>query len=95
MKEEALNLADWLDRRRDSYEPNGESADMIRKLVKELDRYKMAWNMAENDIEFLKEQLDCANDYIKQYQAEKAMWLSPDGKLSSNQVTVTVYGSEK
>ena len=44
----AYELADWLDRRRDAYEPNGWSADMLRQqanrimeLEGELSRYEL------------------------------------------------------
>ena len=86
MNEEALALADYLDNNVDAMylqeQPYVDKAsEMIRKLVKELDRYHMAWNMAENEIEKLKEELACANDYIKQYQLEQKLHLSNEGFL--------------
>ena len=46
-----------------------EAIDKAR--AKQTDRYKMAWNMAENELEKTKQELDCALDYIKQYQSEE------------------------
>jgi hypothetical protein len=88
---EAWQLAKELDSMGSAYTECIKASAMIRRLVGELNKYKMAWNMAENELEKaeernlkivrknehllgeffrFKEELECALDYIKQYQIE-------------------------
>lgn len=79
MREEALKLADDME---DTGKLNVVGADMIRKLVSDLNKALKQNERLLDTVFNLREELDCANDYIKQYQLEKKqIHLSNDGFL--------------
>ena len=78
MKKEALKLADELENIYLDKDAMNEAIAMIRRLVEELDKQeernlKIVRKNEKLLGEFfrVKEELECANDYIKQYQLEK------------------------
>jgi hypothetical protein len=72
MNEEALELAEYIDKCPDFYNFGQPAGDIIRKLVRDFDKVLQQNERLLDTVFKLKEELACANDYIKQYQAEKA-----------------------
>ncbi len=64
----AYELADWLDRRRDAYEPNGWSADMLRQQAERIAELEKCLFQMQN----------ACIDLTKQQSAEPVAWMSPD-----------------